>query len=261
MIPVITKKNSLLLSLILFGFISAAQRHSSFFVEAKGGLAFPVGGFANKNFTGAYLSNADGLAKIGFGAGVTGGYQIKKSIAAIVFFDYSSNKQDEKSFDAYIRNGGGSNTATGVTTNINTKAWNIFKIMGGGQFEAPFAAASKFYFRINAQAGVCKTAIPEFNYIYSIGSGINQQVSSVANKKINLRWAFCYSAGAGIKYKLKQKFYLLSECRYFNGKPVYKFSYSQVIFNNGVISTNVINVEKKVNLSSIGIQVGAGFEF
>ncbi len=94
MIPVLTKKISLILSLILFGFISAAQRHSSFFVEAKGGLSFPVGGFANKNFTGTSLSNADGLAKTGFAAGATGGYQFKKSFAAILSFGYSSNKQD-----------------------------------------------------------------------------------------------------------------------------------------------------------------------
>ncbi len=256
MISIVMNKSSLLLSLILFGLVSNAQKHTSFFVEAKGGLSFPVGGFANKNFTGAFLTNADGLAKTGLAAGATGGYQFKKSIAAILSFAYSHNKQDENSFDTYLKNSLGSNT----TTNINTNAWNIFKIMVGGQFNTSFDAASKLSFRGSLQGGVCKTTIPEYNYGYSIGSGINQRVGSASFSKINLRWAFCYNVSAGIKYKLKQKFYLLSECSYFNSTPVYKFSYSQVIYNNGNISTNVINVEKKVSLSSILIQAGVGFE-
>jgi hypothetical protein len=258
MIPVITKKISLILPFILFGFVAAAQKHSSFFIEAKGGLSFPVGRFANKNFTGFSLSNADGLAKTGFAAGGTGGYQFKKSFAAILSFDYSSNKQDPDSYDVYLKR----SLSSGTSTSITTHAWNVFKIMGGGQIDVPFSTtASPFSFRATVQAGVCKTAIPGFSYITSIGSGINQQVSSASSNKINLPWAFCYSAGAGIKYKLKQKFYLLSECSYFNGKPVYKFSYSQVIYNNGIISTNVINVEKKVSLSSILIKVGIGLNF
>ena len=219
-------------------------------------MSFPDGGFANKNFTGAFLPNADGLAKTGFAAGATGGYQFKKSIAAILSFAYSNNKQDENSFDTHLKNSLGSNS----TTTINTNAWNIFKIMGGGQFNASFDAASKLSFRSSLQGGVCKTAIPAYDYVYSTGSGINQQVGSASSGKINLRWAFCYNVTAGIRYKLKQKFYLLSECSYFNGTPVYKFSYSQIIFNKGNFSTNVINLEKKISFSSILIQVGAGFE-
>ncbi len=253
MIPGLMKKISLLLLLALFSFITNAQKQSPYFVEIKGGLYMPVGGFANKKYGGNYLDNADGLAKTGFAAGLTAGYKFKKSIAAIISFGYSKNKQDAASFETYLRSTFGSQVLTEVTTN----SWSVFKVMAGGHFEAPFSASSQLSFSANLQAGICKTKIPAFGYVYTTGTGPFDQAGSLKYAEINLPWTFCYNVSTGIKYKLNNRIYLLVEGNYFNSSPVYKYSYNPDFPNPGPMVT----AEKKISLSSIQVVAGVGIEF
>jgi hypothetical protein len=75
--------------------------------------------------------------------------------------------------------------------------------------------------------------------------------------KIKLPWAFCYTATAGIKYKLNSTAYLLAEGSWFNGSPVYKYSYNANFPNPGPM----VAAEKKTSLSSIQAMAGIGIEF
>lgn len=246
------KKNLFILFFLLLSFVSISQNKSKYFAEVKGGLSLPVGGFSNKSYTGGFLDQADGLAKTGPTAGFTAGYHFKKSLAAVVSFGYSNNQQDAAAYNDYLRKSLGNDVSTAIITN----AWSVFKITGGGYFETAFSTGSEFFFRSNIQAGICKTSIPGFKYTYATGTFPDQQAGTYMIAKIDVPWAFCYNAGAGIKYKLSG-FYLLADVNYFGSTPIHKYSYMQTFPNPGPL----VNAEKKMSLSSINLVAGAGIEF
>ena len=246
------QKQLLHLFFLILSFVTNAQnKQPKFFAQAAIGPSFPIGQFSNKNYTGSFLSNTDGLAKTGIGINLSLGYQLKKSFGTMLLFGFSQNKQDASSFDVYLKNTYGSN----ITTSIKTNNWSVFKVMAGGFFVAPFSPENKFSFRAKLLAGVCKTGIPKFEYVY-----VNPQTTNSGQlifAKVSLPWTFCYQLNAGLQYQLSQKIYLLFDAAYFSGNPIYKYSYNPNFPEPGIL----VQAEKKIILSSIQLMAGAGINF
>jgi len=246
------QKQLLLLFFLMLSFISNAQnKQPKFFAEAAIGPSFPIGKFDNKNYTGSFLSNTDGLAKVGIGINFSIGYQLKQSFGTILSLGYSQNKQDANSFERYLKNSYGNN----ITTSIKTNNWSVFKVMAGGFFVAPFSPANKLSFHTKLLAGVCKTGIPKFEYFYVNPQTTNSEQLIFA--KVNLPWSFCFQVNAGIKYQLTPKIYLLIDAGYFGSNPVYKYLYNPNFPTPGNLATS----EKSIRLSSLLVVAGAGFYF
>lgn len=245
-----------LFSLILFffSFITNAQNKKlRYFTEGAIGPTFPTGKFANKSYNGSFLSNTDGLAKTGVAANLSIGFHLKNNYGALLCFGISQNKQDANSFDRYLKNTYGSN----INTSIKANNWNVFKIMAGGFFAAPFSPASKFSFQAKVLAGLFKTNIPGLGYTYSSTDNSVPIIGNLSFAKVSLLWSFCYQVNAGIKYQFTQKFYLVSEFGYFGGTSNYKYMYNP----NFPMPGNLVTGEKKIALSSIQLMAGAGINF
>ena len=248
------KKQLFLSFFILFSFIANAQNKTQFFfAEAAIGPSFPIGKFSNKNYTGNFLSNTDGLAKTGIGINLSLGYQLKKSFGTMLLFGYSQNKQDANSFEVYLKNTYGDT----INTSIKTNNWSVFKVMAGGFFVAPFSPENKFSFRAKLLGGVCKTSIPGFKYFYSIPININPIFGNFSFGEVSLPWSFCYQVNAGLKYQLTPKIYLLMDAGYFGSSTFYKYLYNP----NFPAFGNLVTAEKKIHLSSLQLMAGAGINF
>lgn len=248
------EKQFLLLFFLMLSLVTNAQNIKSKFVaDAAIGPSFPIGKFSNKNYTGSFLSNADGLAKTGIGINLSLGYQLKKSFGSMLLLGYSQNKQDANSFDRYLKNTFGAN----INRSIKTNNWNIFKIMAGGFFVAPFSPANKFSFKSKLLGGVCKTSIPGFKYAYSVPGNPIGTAGGGTIAQVNLSWSFCYQISAGLKYQLTQKIYVLTDAGYFGSNPVYKYLYNPNFPNPGTLAP----AEKKIHLSSLQLMAGAGINF
>ena len=241
------------LFLVLLPVISKAQNSNALFTEASFGASISVGKFANKEYDGNYLDQANGLAKVGEGLNLSFGYYIKNSLAVVLMLGGSQIKQDANSFDRYLKNTFGDNTSTSVETNN----WQVFKILGGGYLVVPFSAANKLSFQVKLLGGVCKTNIPGSKYAYSVPGNPTPTVGGVTFAKINLPWSFCYQVNAGVKYQIIQKIYLLFDTGYFGSNPIYKYSYNPNFPSPG----SSLQAKKNITVSALEVMAGAGIQF
>src|SRR5580698_11600296 len=98
---------------------------SKFSVEISIGPSFPMGEFADKNYS--EVTNSRGLAKTGYGVDLNIKLDLDANLGLLVTAGYSSNKQDPKSVENYINKGANFPAKSSIEMN----AWNISKILAG----------------------------------------------------------------------------------------------------------------------------------
>ena len=235
--------------LICFSFYSSVShaQASKFYAELSVGPSFPIGKFASKD----YMDSSAGFAKLGVAADLLFGYQLNNKISILFRLGGSQHAQDEESLEKR----GGPGMSGSVAKNIDAGKWNALKLMLGGRISSPVSSPGKLIFYSDISAGICKTAIPE----YSGSVYTNNMLSGgFAYEKINLPWSFCYQIGAGLKYGLNGKIYLLGDLNYFDSAPVHH-DVKNINFPNP--AGPYVPFDTKYHLSTINVLLGAGIHF
>jgi hypothetical protein len=215
------KKTSVLLTGFLLFIITlrAQEKQSKFFAEFGVGPSFPIGDFAKKTYNGTD-NNLPGFAMPGLGFNLSMGYHINESLGLLVLGGYSINPQDEKAYKQYIQ----SKVSNINSITVDAKNWNIAKLMAGGFFVTPLTADSALVLRTKLTVGVCKTAVPEFEYAYTsqnrldtiLGAPAGWYAQGGRQGKVSLPWSFCYQVSVGLKFKLNKNLYALFDISSFN---------------------------------------------
>ncbi len=250
------RKHCITTTILFCIFLSASGQsaNSYFFVEAAAGASIPVGKFADKTYSSDFLkSDPSGLAKTGFGISVTGGYQINKKLSVLLLFGSSENMQDKKAYENYLKQKYGNNITTFVTTNN----WKVRKIMTGALLTLPLLKQGKLFLQPKLLAGFCKIKIPDYRYLGFDQNG-NLLPDNLSLAQEDPKGAFCYQAGAALKYTLSKKIYLLLDANYFYSSPVIKFNYNPNFPNPGPATAKA---KKNYNVSSVNTFLGAGINF
>jgi len=250
----------LLFSCVLF----AQKRESKFFAELGVGPSFPIGDFAKKTYNGTD-NNLPGFAMIGLGTSLSVGYHLNESVGLLLSGGYSINPQNEKAYKDYIR----SKVSNINSIAVDAKSWNIAKVMAGGFFVTPLTADSTLVLRTKLTVGVCKTAVPEFQYSYSrqinpdttLGGPAGWMVQGGKQGKISLPWSFCYQVSIGLKFTLNKNLYALFDISSFNATTSYNeygfISPGSVSTGTGPIVTSS-PAKRKFKLGSVNAQAGVG---
>lgn len=250
------KKNIVTIAILLCTFLSASGQlaNSHFFVELAAGVAVPVGKFANKTYTADFL-NADpsGLAKTGLGLSVTGGYHINKRLSVLLLLGGNQNMQDKNAYENHLKQKYGNN----ITTSVTTENWKVGKIMAGTVIEIPVSKSGKLFFQPKLLAGMCTATAPGYSYIGFDQNGFLLPDNFTKSGE-HPGWAFCYQAGAALKYTLSKKIYLLLDANYFNGTPALKYNYNPNFPNPGPATAPG---KRNYNVSSVNTFLGAGINF
>lgn len=249
----------------------AQKKQSRFFTELGIGPSFPIGDFAKKTYDGTD-NNLPGFAKVGIGGSLSAGYHINESLGLLVTGGYSINPQDEKAYKNYIR----SKVSNINNISVEAKNWNIIKLMAGGFFVTPLTADSTLVLRTKLTVGVCKTALPAFEYGYtrqtaidttqggSSLTGLSWQVAG--NAKRPFGWTFCYQISIGLKFTLNKNLYALFDISSFNATATTteneygSISPVSVISGSGPIPTSS-QTKRKFRLGSVNAQAGVGLSF
>lgn len=246
------KTKFIMLILSFWSLFSIAQKSEShYFTELSIGTSIPIGGFASKTYNGKFLDNANGIAKVGIALNIYTGYRINKTFGLVFMAGGSQNKQDSNTFYNYLKK-----ERNPAITIIETNEWRVGKLMLGGFIELPFEDKSKLSFRGSLLAGICKTAIPKYQFTY-VTAGAFPIYGSIGMNKISLPWTFCYQVGASLKYSISKKIHLLANLNYFYSTPVYKYSINPNSPNPG----ELVAAKKRIILSTIELTVGAGINF
>jgi hypothetical protein len=247
------RKHLLTIAILFCTFLSASGQtaNAHFFVELAAGASVPVGKFADKTYSSDFLkSDPSGLAKTGVGVSVTGGYHINKRWSVLLLLGGSQNMQDKKAYENYLKQKYGNN----ITTSVTTENWKVGKIMAGGYIEIPFSKSGKLFFRPKILTGICKAKAPKYSYIGFDENGFLLPDNFTKSEE-HPGWAFCYQAGAALKYSLSKKIYLLLDANYFNGTPALKYNYNPNFPNPGPATTPG---KRNYNVSSVNTFFGAG---
>jgi hypothetical protein len=249
----VSKKLNRMKAIVIYIFLlvfivqfAGAQEHGNKFELAiTGGLSFPAGRFANKNYVPGF-DKPNGLAKNGYGINAQLYYRHREKYGFSLLLGYSSNEQDLSDFGKVAR--------PIYYSNINRvetfeKSWKIIKAMPGIYFEAPLSPGSKFIIRPVFSAGFCKTNKPENKAHYYTTDEV--LIAASQSDKISLPLTICFQGDISLIYTINKKIYALLDADYFFANPVHKFSY-----RNG--SGNMVKVKTKYNLSSINTLIGIG---
>ncbi len=249
-------KHFFTITILCLTFLSALSQPNKnhFFVEAAAGASIPVGKFADKTYSSDFLkSDPSGLAQTGFGISVTGGYQINKKLSVLLLIGSSQNMQDKKAYENYLKQKYGNNITTFVTTNN----WKVRKIMTGALITLPLLKQGKLFLQPKLLAGFCKIKIPDYRYVGFDQNG-NLLPDNLSLAQEDPDGAFCFQAGAALKYALSKKIYLVLDANYFHSSPVFKYNYNPNFPNPGPATAKG---KRNYNVSSVNTFLGAGIHF
>ncbi len=253
------KRAIFLLFAVLFVSVACAQsarRH--FFLSLDQSLTIPVGQFGDKTYSINNAPNQDfaGMALPGFHFSVTGGYQLNSWFSVIMQTGYGWNRQDKQSIEDFSDRTMG----TGYDLTIKNKSWGILKTLAGVGIQKAISSDNKFYFQLQAMAGVAKTSEPGFEI-----TGVKNMMSpnpgafQLKMAKKNLPAAFAWQGSAGLGYQLDKNVFLLMNISYFDARPAYKYNYIPPPINPGSYPAQPGKFQ--YSLSHIGLNVSAGWRF
>jgi len=241
----------LLISTVLY----AQKKPAKFFAEFGVGPSFPIGDFAKKTYNGTD-NNMSGFANIGLGANLSIGYHINESVGLLLSGGYSINTQNEKAYADNFK----SNNSDLDAVSVDAKSWKILKVMAGGFFVTPLTSDEDLVLRTKLTAGVCKTAVPEFNYGYMGESQGSPWRGAAHQEKTSLPWSFCYQVSIGLKYSLNKKLFALFDISSFNATAEKQYIFmspgAPVLGSGPVVYTSPST--KKFRMGSVNAQAGVG---
>ena len=246
------KLSWLLIVLFLMSTALQAQKQAPRYIgELSLGPSMPVGQFADKAYSlGSSDKEPSGLATTGYAVNASVGYYVKKSIGIMLTGGISVNPQTVDPYEEYYKN----TISSTSTAKVKAHSWKAAKIMAGGFYSKPLGSSSKCLFVTKLTAGVCKTAVPAYSYSVYDQTGFPVMFGAVG--KMQLPWAFCYQAGAGLQFKLNKMLHIVFDVSYFNAKPKKKLQYNPNFPSPGTF----ITIERKYSLASVNMLAGIGIK-
>jgi hypothetical protein len=238
---------------LLTGFLLAAsmlkaqQKQSRFLAELSVGPSFPVGKFGDKSFDIFNRKNPPLRAKTGLGVNFSLGYYLNRSVGVLLSSGYSVNEQSWSGYQDYLRN---IPSIDYLPVETSGKSWKVAKVMGGGFFVVPLTAAHKLNLLTRLTAGVCKTAVPGYDYkVYTWDGRLFREGST---DKIDLPWTFCYQMSVALQYKLTNRLHVLLDVNSFNATAKKTVTYFDGYTNE---------VTTKYELNTLNAMAGVGLNF
>lgn len=227
--------------ILSFFSLTHAYSQSHFSAGLNVGAAIPVGAFGKK-----IISSHEGAghAQTGISLDVHAAYRIGRTLGIIVTAGGQENKKSVKGLKEEF----GLDSAPGHVT-ADTKNWRMGKLMGGGTIRIPVADSGRVVLTAAAEAGMCKTHVPGYSFVYTYSDGTNTVIQENKYDGRNLHWAFCYNIRTGVSFRLSKRIYLNGSLSYFDAKP------EETLYYPG--SGNFINSYKSTHrLSTLSAEAG-----
>lgn len=132
----------------------------------------------------------------------------------------------------------------GVLWTVDSEPWSMGGLLFGGY--ASFPVSNKFSFDTKAMFGFLSATSPEITI-----TGSNQEAYIWVNQNSATVSSFAYSLGAGFKYELGRKMYILSNVDYLASNP--EFLNVQTIASDGSMSSDTWSQKMGTLNMSFGI--------
>lgn len=222
-------------AITLQSFAEEKKKHIGFSL----GPSFPIGDFGSKD---AYQSNS-GLAKTGVNFDFSFAYQLGVSNFGITgLYLRQTNKMDGS-----VIQDGFTIEEPEVNWNVSTGYWSSNALMAGGF--GSFPISSNATFDIRAMLGWSVSTSPK---IEIMASQLNSTSWSQEGKSIG--FSVAYLVGAGFKFDLGSKLYLLTNADFFGSHPTFKTS----SLMPGIGYPNNRNSDQK--MTTVNLSVGLAFK-
>jgi hypothetical protein len=216
-------------------------------LEIGYGVAVPFGKFEAIDVN----DSASGYATSGTNLNVLFTYMVSSKLGVSAMISSSVNKLNEtgvkNKFNVLA------DRIDAVVSDMQLAKWNTIAYMAGGQFIQPLQKAA---FSLQLLAGYSRTEYPEVNVIIYKDSTIDavtadQYAGSVSS-------AFCFNAGAGLKYNISDIMCINANANFFSAYPEFD-DIKTVSTVNGITTEEVHRYHQRVSL--LNVTVGLGFRF
>ena len=232
-------KNAItVLAVLILGFKSYAQNERGH-IGLSLGPSFPIGDLSSKD----YDNVAAGWANTGAIFDISFAYKLGKGnfgISALLRGQF--NSYDARSFANEL-----SNQFGGVNWTVESDGWGIGGLMVGGFGSFPVSKIATFDTR--AMIGFLSAVSPEITLTAIGPGGVGWARQSSATST-----SFAYLIGAGFKFEIGKKLYLLSNLDYLGSKP--EFTNVQTLSSDGSRITDTWSQ----SMGAINLSVGVAFK-
>jgi hypothetical protein len=226
-----------------------SQTHSdrSAILEIGYGVAAPFGKFESIDVN----DSASGFATAGTNLNVLFTYLVNKRVGIAAMISSSVNRLNESGtknkFQVFA------DRIPGTVSDMQLAKWSTMAYMAGAYLTYPMKKAS---FNFQVLAGYSRTEYPEadvtiFKDTIIDPVVVNQSASGVAS-------AFCFNAGAGIKYNISEIMCLSVNANFFSSYPEFENVMTEA-YINGDRYEEFHKVHQRISL--LNVTAGVGFRF
>ena len=223
----------------------ATATFSRWSLSLETGPAFPVGNFNDKNF----YSTSAGFARTGFGADLAATYRFCPSFGLALSAGFQDNPTAATA--PYLNEAPG--PLNQEQTIVERNSWKIGRLLTGAVYEHALSKNKRLALRIRAMAGIVKTGVPAFRYVYSATEAVE-----VGWKYSHLSPGFAYQADAALKYAITKRISALVNAGYTGSRFTGRFTYD--VLNPDGSSFESGRSSKTIALGTIqcraGIEIG-----
>jgi opacity protein-like surface antigen len=238
-------KSLLIIPIVIFCFQLKAYSQVGSMAHVAFGASFPTGDFANNDFT----NPSSGFAQIGFNLNLQYAYKFNEYLglgAAVTGdvhnYDYSAVKEGlREDFESVFQDID--------EIFVNTRQWASGGILAGAAFSLPLSSRLALDLRV----------LGGFLYVHSPELSI--EVVSTTNpgffiidddKAVTFAWDF----GAGLRYDIRGKKYIILQYDYQGSRPKFKDQKSYLILDDEVIEDSQTYTQ---DIRVMNLTVGLGY--
>lgn len=247
------KRSLVLLTGFLFIFcaLQAQRKLPRLLAEVSFGPSIPIGQFAERSYNGPLDEDQPGMAKTGLAANVTAGFYLKENFGLLLTGGYSVNKQTEEGYRDFMSKNPSSSLSQ---VYVNTNKWKMYKLMAGGFFVTPLVD-DKLNLVTKLSAGICKTAIPSYDWAITGTGGLAYSGGRVDKEKLPA--TFCYQVSLGLQYKLTPRVHVLFDVNSFNAAVKKEYT----VYTTPSIPASGTTVTRRYKFGSVNALLGLGVSF
>lgn len=230
------KKTIIILMAVLAITTQGIAQNDKGYIGISLGPSIPLGDLASKNFD----NDAAGWADLGAIVDFSFAYKLGEGNFGITaLLRGQSNPIDAQALANEL-----ANQLPGVSWTVESESWGIGGLLFGGF--GTFPVSDKAAFDIKAMIGFLNASSPELTFTASVpGAAIWVRQSSASAT------SFAYLLGAGFKFDIGERFYLLTNLDYLGSNP--EFSNVQTTTSEGSGTTNTWSQTMGTLNLSIGI--------
>jgi hypothetical protein len=243
----------LLLACLLLSNFADAQR-SPFSITLTGGVSFPVGKFAQKDFRPINAApNENGAARPGLNTNL----QIDARLSSKFFITLTGgiskyNRDTDKAAEMYRLLYGQSDLK------VRSQRWEVVKLLAGPSVRLPLG--NKLSFRSGIAAGIANASMPSYKITHYDQAG-NQTMTTDYDYDVDLSTTFAYKANAGFGYKIGQQLSLVFDVSYFGARASGTQEIIPITVGPGPTPSPTIYLQHKFPLSNVSALIGLEWQF